>query len=649
MRSSIIAAAALCAGLVVGSGSGNDGLQRVYDADTVFTEEKIVADLVEQLVSLSADKNSTSCEKCVGSLALGKVLALSRPHLVPKVFEEWCLLTTGFKIGCEKSFRRNTLEGGFSGSNFVDMLALMDPHGYDGHLYCHYYENGCPKPETPNVTLSHLWPEKQAKHFHAPEPSGEELINVLHVSDFHIQLDYKVGSEAQCNNDFMCCTPFATSSSQIKGGSKKSHYNSLYESYYKDDNSFVKGRLVDGFNNLTAEIPATTFGHYYCDAPEVLVNSSLISIVEYSQRNNITFDFALFTGDLVDHRERGLISYEMTVQSEEVVFRDIKAKLKDIPLYAVLGNHDSFPYGQLAQENSGFKNKFTWNAELMADLWEDYGWIDREAARQARSHYTGFAINAKPGLKVISLNSNVWFDNNRYAYINASQPDTFGQFEFLINELLESEAKDQRVWIIAHIPPNSDALPVPTALFSEIVERFSPYTIGGIFFGHTHFDQFELLYAGNGTDTSIEALVNFAWVAPSVTPWYGVNPSWRYYAVDAKTFSVMNSYTFYVDLKETFDSNGLEPTWELEYDPREAYKIDWPESAPLNATYWHKVSQKMKNDTATLQLYSDLMNRHSPLRFNCTKPGSCDNTHCLVSSFNIDQRDNCKSLHQMRF
>ncbi|AGO13429.1 AaceriACL091Cp [[Ashbya] aceris (nom. inval.)] len=644
MKSTVIAVAALCAGLAVSSGGEKDALQRVYDADTVFTEERVAAEVVEQLVSLSADKNSTDCEKCIGALAVGKTLALSRPHLVPKVFEEWCYRTGGNKVKCEKSYHRNTLEYGFSGSNFVDMVSLMDPYGYDGYLYCHYYESGCPKPKTPNATLSHLWPEKQAKHFSAPEPSGEELINVLHVSDFHIQLDYKVGSEAECNNDFMCCTPYATSSA----GSTKNNYSSLYKSYYEDDNTFVKGSLIDNFNNLTAKSPATTFGNYFCDAPEVLINSSLISIVEYSERNNIKFDFALFTGDLVDHRERGLISYEMTVQSEEVVFRDIKAKLADIPLYAVLGNHDSFPYGQLAQENSGFRNKFTWNAELMADLWEDYGWIDREAARYARSHYTGFAINAKPGLKVISLNSNVWFNKNRYAYINASQPDTFGQFEFLINELIESEAKDQRVWIIAHIPPNTDALPLPTTIFSEIVERFSPYTIGGIFFGHTHLDQFELLYAGNGTDTNITSLINFAWVGPSVTPWYGVNPSWRYYSVDPKTFSIMNSHTFFVDLKETFHNNGLEPTWELEYEARGKYGIDWPEAAPLNATYWHAVAHKIKTDNTTLQLYTDLTNRHSPLNFNCSA-GACDTAYCFLTSFNIDQRDNCQAFHSLTF
>lgn len=53
---------------------------------------------------------------------------------------------------------------------------------------------------------------------------------------------------------------------------------------------------VDGtFKNA----PATSFGGYLTDSPAVLMNSSLISMAKMHKEKN--FEFAIFTGDVVDH------------------------------------------------------------------------------------------------------------------------------------------------------------------------------------------------------------------------------------------------------------------------------------------------------------------------------------------------------------
>ena len=147
-------------------------------------------------------------------------------------------------------------------------------------------------------------------------------------------------------------------------------------------------------------------------------------------------------------------------------------------------------------------------------------------------------------------------------------------------------------------------MPLPSKLYAEIVERFSPYTIAGIFFGHTHLDQFEILYAGSGSEAkTIENVLNVGWISQAVTPWVENNPSWRYYTVDKKTFSIMDSFNFYTNLNETFSNNGLEPVWRFEYSAREAYNITWPVTSPLNGTYWHKVAEKVKTSVEYRQLY----------------------------------------------
>ncbi|SCV99674.1 LAFE_0A08394g1_1 [Lachancea fermentati] len=621
---------------------GKEGLAELLSENQVLSDNDIIRNIVNELKSLSSG-NLSVCDQCTTRLAIGKSLSILKPDLVSPVFTQWCIDTAYWSNStCISTFSRNTVDSSYTGTNFGHMLSLMDPFGYDGQLYCHFKESGqCPKPLTPNVTLSDKWPPKQPKHNVAPEPSWNDTFNVLHISDFHVELDYTVGSEVNCTNS-MCCTPhsknkFARKTESITEGSLNSFYNSSYI-----DDTFVKGSYIDVFKNTSVWTPATTFGSYNCDAPEILINSSMNSIVEYMEKNSLNYDFAIFTGDLLDHDEIKYTSYDLTVESEELVFRDMKAKLKNMPVYPVLGNHDMFPYGELAQENHGFSNLFTWNDELMADLWQQYGWIDFKASKYARKHYSGYSVETKRGLKIISLNSNTWYWKNHYAYWNASQPDTFGQFEFLINELVESEEKDQRVWIVAHIPFATDSLPLPANLFVEIVERFSPYTIAGIFFGHTHLDQFEVLYSGSGKDSkTIENVLNHAWISQAITPWIQNNPSWRYYTVDKKTFSIMDAYNFYTKLNETYTNEGSEPIWEFEYSSREGYNIDWPKTSPLNGTYWHLVAEKVRNSPKYRQIYRNYAMRFSPFVPNCFNSTDCENDYCVLTSFTVDEYQDC--------
>lgn len=53
-------------------------------------------------------------------------------------------------------------------------------------------------------------------------------------------------------------------------------------------------------------------------------------------------------------------------------------------------------------------------------------------------------------------------------------------------------------------------------------------TITAQFFGHTHYDEYELFY-----DTSdFGRAVNVAFIGPSVTPYADLNPGYRIYYVD---------------------------------------------------------------------------------------------------------------------
>ncbi|KAG0669573.1 hypothetical protein C6P45_003563 [Maudiozyma exigua] len=627
---------------VVVDALAEEKLQNILNTQSVEADSTIISGVVSELIDTTA--GDTKCQACINRLLIGKALVLTRPDLIAPAFTRWCVESKySSNNTCYQNYGISSVNGSSEGSNFADLLSLMDPTGYDGHSYCYFRDyNQCPKPATPNVTISHLLPPKKPENMVAPEPGTEGTFNVLHVSDIHIELDYTVGGEANCT-DSLCCTPQSVKKSKLDSSSPyEGHWNSYYDSYYKENGTFVKGPYVDVFNGSVSWTPAASFGYYHCDPPERLINSTLNSIVNYSQKKNLSFEFTIFTGDMLSHDLGKRMSYESTMESEIRVMSDLKAKLGAKPVYSVLGNHDSYPYAEMAPEKYGFFNKFSSNLEMMSNMWEDFGWLNPGQAQQARTHYSGYAVETTLGLKVISLNSNTWYTTNTYNYINTTAPDNFGQFQFLIDELIASENKKQRVWIVAHVPPALGGLPVPANIFAEIVERFSPSTIAGIFFGHTHRDQFEILYAGSGNDTrTFQNVLNMAYIAPSITPWNDVNPAWRYYEVDKKTFSIMDMHTFYTPLNETFVNKGDEPSWEYEYSARKVYNISWPTTSPLNGSYWHYVADKMKTSVGMRQLFRSFYSRLSPSVSNCLHSNACDNDYCMVTSFTDDEYDRC--------
>jgi sphingomyelin phosphodiesterase len=161
----------------------------------------------------------------------------------------------------------------------------------------------------------------------------------------------------------------------------------------------------------------------------------------------------------------------------------------------------------------------------------------------------------------------------------------------------------------------SDALPNPTALFYSIVRRFSPVTIAGIFFGHSHEDQLMIYYdykpsslsssgLRNTTDIDYTSPLNIGFVGPSVTPLTGFNAGWRMYQVDAKTFSVVDFQTYYADVSQS--NMWTTPEWKFEYDAREIYDPTrkWGQNDPLNGTFWNEVTTNMLTNISLVETYN---------------------------------------------
>jgi len=637
--------------------------------------------------------NGTSCEKCHNKIKYSQNLIKEdegKHYLVSLMLYQYCLsLNKNKDSSCDFVdffITTNTYDtghkvtvdsgdgGAFNGAtslnffdnDFVQMIKNINvTSDLSLNYYCYYKGKYCKLPKTPDIStiidLDSMWPAKDERYYSEPEyNSSLELFNVLHLSDVHNELRYQVGSEANCSSS-PCCLPESYNRDLTKStynftnvykdtGAGKIELNFYPDAHFENE-TYIPGEYYDfplyrGWN--WAWTPASTWGNYNCDVPEVMLNHTFKYIGSTSELNN--YEFAIFTGDIVDH-DVIHCDANVTRDAEVRTFKMMKQYFNQIPLYPTLGNHDTFPYGQLAPHSLYNKTLnesiYHWNEELMAELWTSNGWLPESDTDEITNHYAAFATTTKRGLKVISLNSNCYYQKNLYNYINMEvEADLFGQWKFLINELVESEKIGQRVWILAHISPGDyDTLPIQSNIFAKIVERFSPYTIANIFYGHTHKDQFKVLY-NNDKDP-----INMAWISQAITPLGPANPSWRYYQVQDESFNVINAFNYFSPLNETWVGGSAEPQWKYEYSPRDTYDPDgeWPATSPLNATFWDKfVVQKIKNETDIdfNQLYTNLLYRLNPYVPSCDNKTSITsdcyvNNYCDIIGFKVDDYNKC--------
>lgn len=55
-------------------------------------------------------------------------------------------------------------------------------------------------------------------------------------------------------------------------------------------------------------------------------------------------------------------------------------------------------------------DQFSWNYDHVAGLWELEGWIDATAAQLARANYGAYMVQRGDGLRIITLNTDFWYE-----------------------------------------------------------------------------------------------------------------------------------------------------------------------------------------------------------------------------------------------
>ena len=143
-----------------------------------------------------------------------------------------------------------------------------------------------------------------------------------------------------------------------------------------------------------------------------------------------------------------------------------------------------------------------------------------------------------------------------------------------------------------------------------------------------------IYYANNGTVQSRNTALSTGWIGPSVVPLTNLNSGFRMYEVDTGSFDIYDAYTFYSDVNTFPELEKTGPTFKFEYSTRDTYgpAAKWPKNAPLNATFWHAVTEAMENDISLVSTFNTLEGKSSVKTPNCTSEACAKAKICYMRS-----------------
>ncbi|KAI1079327.1 putative acid sphingomyelinase [Whalleya microplaca] len=429
------------------------------------------------------------------------------------------------------------------------------PGSRTSRLACVAFMGLCSYPEVEARNISFPAPRPPTTR---PAPSGRKPLHIVHYSDIHVDPLYVEGANTNCSKP-ICCRGYTDAD-------------------------------LPGNNDF----PAGHNGEHRCDSPISLEESMYAAIKE------IVPDaaFSIFTGDIVDHALWNTSEEQNTRSLADSYGRMSQAGML---VYGTAGNHEASPANSFPP--AAVHNSSQWLYNLLSSTWSP--WIGPRAADTTKE-FGAYSVKYPDGnLRVISISTNMYYTHNYWLYEEPMETDPSDQLAWLVSELDAAEKAGERVYIIGHMPMGAgDAFHDGSNYFDQIVKRYSS-TIAALFFGHTHFDEFQLSYSDYGFRTAATALAT-SYIAPSLTPTSG-HPAFRVYTVDPVTFGVLDAETYIANVSAP-GFRSARPTWTRYYSAREAYGplagagVGVEELTPA---FWHGVTEALeRNETAFAEYWA---------------------------------------------
>ncbi|KAH7055369.1 Metallo-dependent phosphatase-like protein [Linnemannia elongata] len=517
------------------------------------------ADQVRELISKAA--TTKKCDDCTAAIKVSREYARANATAAVELSKRLCPSITKYPVD---------VCNGYLDMQVPVMIKATQSAYFkedDDKFICHSMFGMCPSPA---ITANPLrFPRPKPRFPIKPVHSGK-LVNVVHLSDWHVDELYEPGAEAACDKP-ICCRTFPTT-------------------------------------NTTAPIrrKAATWGDYRCDTPIKLTQD----LMKFIRKEIPNIDFAILTGDVPPH-DTWLETKETVTPILEHSYALIESFLgKNTNLYPTIGNHDAGPTNLFPTEKSGGDLQWLYNS--LAKDWSS--WLSPRDLASVRHNHGAYSTSPHRGFRLISLNTNFCYNDNLYLYSDLRDADPNHEIHWLIRELQRAEDHKERVWVIGHIAPyQTDCLENWSNLYHQVIQRYSPHVVAEQFFGHSHTDEFAIYYGAGGDKTASNA-IGTAWTGPSVAPFTNINPGFRTYRVDTGSWNVFESVTYIADLDQAakWDAEGTTPNWHVEYSAREAYGVSVPIAAdkPLSAAWWHNVTVAFEADPANMTgLFQDFWKR----------------------------------------
>lgn len=251
-------------------------------------------------------------------------------------------------------------------------------------------------------------------------------------------------------------------------------------------------------------------------------------------------------------------------QSLQDVYTKLKEVFGDIPIFPIVGNHESQPLNVFAPPNVRDKYRTQWLYDFLAEQWSAWLPEDTKLTIHNDGYYT---VSPKPGFRIIALNNNDCYTFNWWIFYNPGHLSK--QLQWLHDTLLEAEKAKEYVHILAHVPSGSGScLNTWSREYRRVIERFS-HIISGIFNGHTHDDEFNVFYSTANSKNAI----NIGWNGGSLSPYSNINPNYRIYGVEQETYQVVKHETYIFNLTEANLHPDRSPVWFKEYSFAEFYGL----------------------------------------------------------------------------
>jgi 3',5'-cyclic AMP phosphodiesterase CpdA len=224
-------------------------------------------------------------------------------------------------------------------------------------------------------------------------------LNILHLSDAHLDLKYEIGSFSSCEQD--------------KYGLKCCRNNSI---------------------GIYPYTKASKYGSFNCDSSSLLINNTL----KYISKHHIV-DIIIYTGDTVNHHD-----FDQSLDDNiNTIYNFHMLLLKYFPNSTILptiGNHDTFPVDQMS-------SKF--HLRLFKQLYSI--WNIKEEYPFLMGGYYKYDIG---NITFISLNSIYYDDGN----IFTNDPQSERQYNWLIDILDSSRKNNKSCLIISHLFPYNSGM-----------------------------------------------------------------------------------------------------------------------------------------------------------------------------------------------